>query len=407
MNQSRELIQICILILGFTTHQSSATPPPDVAAEAKLIADSNRAELIVMRIFPFRNPDERKKINDMVRQKGVTPLIDDKYMPVAPGSIPYLDLCFVLLNSDKITILSRYIFSFLKAKDETLITIIMLLVDRMDDFTKACHCIDKDGFDDACEDQRKPYRNMLRVWLESNRPPDCAADQTAVDKEACTLLDEKPKWDDDRDQLEKVLMKSSYAMAKAILTKYEEKNKHPIEDDIKAIIKNADLVDAYSSLASYIKNKYKCLATKLHEHSDSNDNWTVWNILIGILKPDEWKQIDTEFKKDNDNIGVVEFISKNILGDFVLMETFAYLIDQNYKPQFLDVPAPIATPATSPPKPAPSGPPVPPTCVVPPMQAPIATPAAPPAQPAPSGPPVPPNCVVPPMQPPQPPSLSG
>lgn len=46
-------------------------------------------------------------------------------------------------------------------------------------------------------------------------------------------------------------MKSSYAMAKAILAKYEEKNKHPIEDDIKATIKNADLVDAYSSLGKH------------------------------------------------------------------------------------------------------------------------------------------------------------
>lgn len=57
-------------------------------------------------------------------------------MPVAPGSLPYLDLCFILINGDKVTILSRYMAYFLEVEDETLIIIIMLLIDDIINFKK-------------------------------------------------------------------------------------------------------------------------------------------------------------------------------------------------------------------------------------------------------------------------------
>ena len=67
----------------------------------------------------------------------------------------------------------------------------------------------------------------------------------------------------------------------------------------------------YLRKATYIKDKYKCLAKKLHDHTTDEDNWATWNIIIAVLKPEEWKQIDTSFRKDNDNIGIVDFISVN------------------------------------------------------------------------------------------------
>ncbi|XP_065224475.1 uncharacterized protein LOC135848487 isoform X2 [Planococcus citri] len=345
MHESLQIIVTCVLMC-LSGHKGADTQI-DVVADAKLIVDNNRAELIVMRIIPFRTPEQRKQINDHIRQLDYTPLIDPDYEPVTfsdPFTDSYLDLCYTLLTDDKNTILSKYMTYFLKAKNPSVIIILMLLVDDMGTFMKVYNSQHHDSFDESRKHQMKNFRNMLRVWAESIRPPDGDIDQKAVDNEAGSLNDEKPKWDKNRDQLEKVLMKSSYKMAKAILEKYEEKNQHPIEDDIRATIKNPYLVDAYCSLATYIKDKYTCLARKLHEQSDNEDHFATWNILVGTLKSDEWKQIDTSFKRENDNIGVVEFISHNIKGDFVLMETLAYLIDSTYKPKFLGVPAPIATP---------------------------------------------------------------
>ncbi|XP_065223755.1 uncharacterized protein LOC135847942 [Planococcus citri] len=353
--------------LCFTSYQAADTQV-DVGADAKLIVEQNRAELVLMRIVPFRTPDQLKQINDHVGQLDKTPLIDPDYEP-ATNSYPftnhYLDLYFVLITDDKNTILSKYMTWFLKKKkDERCIINLMLMVDDMGSFIKIYNSQHHDSFEDSRKHQSKNFRNMLRVWAESTRPPDGDIDSKAVDKEADALNDEKPKWDKHRDQLEKVLMKSSYKMAKAILDKYEEKNKHPIEDDIRATIKNEFLVDAYCSLATYIKDKYTLLARKLHEQSDNKDRFATWIILVKTLKPDEWKQIDTSFKRENNNIGVVEFISKNIKGDFVVMETLAYLIDSTYKPKFLGIPAPIATPKPPSPPNVPTPPSVPSTTVV-------------------------------------------
>lgn len=113
-------------------------------------------------------------------------------MPVAPISIPYLDLCYVLIYTDKVNILSKYMAHFLDSKDETIIIIIMLLIDNMTEFKKAyddskyidfvflhkystslesnffknySHVVpDVDGLDKGLDNQRKPFQNMMKVW---------------------------------------------------------------------------------------------------------------------------------------------------------------------------------------------------------------------------------------------------
>ncbi|XP_065224851.1 keratin, type II cytoskeletal 2 epidermal-like [Planococcus citri] len=329
---------------GYHSHEDYGPVEPQLPegteqdkADAANIVNAKFSEKVIASILPFREQLHRQVINSLIANyNNGKRLIHLKYLPTHKKNPIFKDLCFGLVN-DPIAVLAMYLGEFLHKRDETFIIIALTLCQEM----SALHFIynhrHKNGLTKRRRAQRHPFANLMKVWLANDRDPvDAAVAQTDVDNAAKALEDEYPHWKETRDSLEDTLIYKSLNFSSAVITKFETDLNIKFDDAIKAKIKNHDLVDAYTSLTSYVKNKYDYMATIMLNHSDGHDRWAVWIMMIGITIHDDWPKIDDLFKQKNNGVSLKDHILKATDDpDRIPYEMMAVMIDTTYKPTYL------------------------------------------------------------------------
>ncbi|XP_065225787.1 uncharacterized protein LOC135849336 [Planococcus citri] len=369
-----------------TTPTVTADFIPQDEKDAQTIVDSNRNEQVIAAILS--NPDKIRR--NAIHRKILTKItavvsisfkhsrsttrywITETYPPQSNtnSTRTFMDLCFGLVEDENV-VLGKYLENFFDRKDETWIIIGMVLTKDMGTMIKTYN--DNNGPDslkDLRKYQRHPFENMLRRWVRQNRDPiennDLNHDSISADANALKAEQDDGGWHEKRTEIERILMWKSIKYVRAVIQEFEKANggkaiEDIIQDNVQTNKLNHDLADAYSSIARYVKDKYKYIADTLRKYSDGSDKWAAWIMCIAVVHPQEWSKVDQAFKKDNKDDSLTKFILQKLTTDKTMAEMIAVVIDPAFKPTTFTVNSIQGSPG----KPPSTLPPVPPTTTAP------------------------------------------
>ncbi|XP_065224051.1 uncharacterized protein LOC135848167 [Planococcus citri] len=306
--------------------------------DAADIVNAQFDEKVIGSKLPFREPINRQVINhEIAVYNHGDRLIKEKYLPNHKKNPPFKDLCFALVN-DPVTVLTMFLGEFLHRKDETFIIIVLTLCQDRSTMHYIYDHTHKNHLNKRRRKQRHPFANLMKVWIDRDRDPEGSAfTPQDIQKDVDSMKNEYPHWKKTRDSIENTLIKKCYNFSLSVVQEFEADLKITIEEAISQKIKNHDLVDAYTSLAMYVKDKYNYMATTLQKYCDGKDRWAVWIMMIGSTDPADWPKIDVAFKKINKNVSLKDHILKvtENEADRIPFEMMAAVIDPTYKPSYM------------------------------------------------------------------------
>ncbi|XP_065224998.1 uncharacterized protein LOC135848858 [Planococcus citri] len=300
--------------------------------DAANIVNANFDEKTIALILPYREQANRTVINnEIANYNHGKRLIHEKYKPWHKKNPIFKDLCFALVNSP-IFVMAMYLGEFLHRKDETYIIMVLTLVQNRGEMHYIYNHTHKRSLTKRRRKQRHPFANLMKVWLDRDRDPEGSAfTPQDITKDVESMKKEYHKWKKTRDSLENTLIKKSFKFALEVINQFETDEKILIKDAIKKKIKNHDLVDAYTSLALYVKDRNEYMATILFNHCDGKDRWAVWIMMIGFINPNDWPDIDEAFKKISNGVSLKDHILKVAESDRLPFQMMAAVIDPDYK----------------------------------------------------------------------------